>query len=477
MEKVILKIVAVDKDGNPLFEVDGKTFKTTSEVVEGDSAYYKVFAFAPDSKEFNTDTKLPDILQGGTVTVKTGDIGAIGVQSQTANDGSQDYISKTQSDIKVGETIFTVKTIDDYKAETETNETFKVVIDTNSYKHPENDVSKAIYENVTIDNTGVTTTIVDNSADKNKPVETNPTIDDGTNPTYGQEDTVWAVIEADKTSVIEGNKVTYTVKLVDKNGNAVTVSSETNVTIKFAGGTNPADLADLLKIFGSDGTTEITGFDSTEQKLTIKIPANGSQTQFTIQTKDDFKSEGNENFDLSISDIASSEFENLVFDKTKTGTDNKVTTEIKDGVTLGNPVDTIVYEDGLNSSATTENSLSKSLGITNPNNDAYTVSFDKTITTTTEKSNGQTITYSYNESGTILTAKRTDGKTVFTVELKKDASGKDVYDFKLIEAMDHSYGNNGKNDFDLPFNFNVTSNGMTSDNIIVTGKQIGRAHV
>ena len=36
--------------------------------------------------------------------------------------------------------------------------------------------------------------------------------------------------------------------------------------------------------------TEITGFDSTEQKLTIKIPANGSQTQFTIQTKDDFKS-------------------------------------------------------------------------------------------------------------------------------------------------------------------------------------------
>ncbi len=92
--------------------------------------------------------------------------------------------------------------------------------------------------------------------------------------------------------------------------------------------------------------------------------------------------------------------------KQKQVTDNKVTTEIKDGVTLGDPVDTKVYEDGLNNSATTENSLSKSLGITNPNNDAYTVSFDKTITTTTEKSNGQTITYSYNESGTILTAKR-----------------------------------------------------------------------
>ncbi|MFX4243511.1 hypothetical protein ACOL22_12145, partial [Aliarcobacter butzleri] len=56
------------------------------------------------------------------------------------------------------------------------------------------------------------------------------------------------------------------------------------------------------------------------------------------------------------------------------------------------------------------------------------------------------------------------GKVVFTVELKKDASGKDVYDFQLKEAMDHEYGNNGKNDFDLSFKFSVTSNGTTSDN-------------
>ncbi|MFY4765171.1 hypothetical protein ACOTWG_10725, partial [Aliarcobacter butzleri] len=89
------------------------------------------------------------------------------------------------------------------------------------------------------------------------------------------------------------------------------------------------------------------------------------------------------------------------------GGEKSVTGTIKDGVTLGDPVDTTVYEDGLNNSATTENSLSNSLGITNPNNDEYKVSFDKSITTSTEKSNGQTITYSYNESGTILTAKRT----------------------------------------------------------------------
>jgi hypothetical protein len=28
--------------------------------------------------------------------------------------------------------------------------------------------------------------------------------------------------------------------------------------------------------------------------------------------------------------------------------------------------------------------------------------------------------------------------------------------------MDHAYGNNGKNQFDMPFQFNVTSNGTTS---------------
>ena len=102
---------------------------------------------------------------------------------------------------------------------------------------------------------------------------------------------------------------------------------------------------------------------------------------------------------------------------------------IKDGVILGNPVDTIVYEDGLNTSVTSENSLTNSLGITNPNSDTYTVSFDKTITTTDKTSNGQVITYSYNTEGTILTATRADSEVVFTVELKKDGSGNDVYDF------------------------------------------------
>ncbi|WP_198304790.1 Calx-beta domain-containing protein [Arcobacter vandammei] len=481
-DQVILKIVAVDKDGNPILK--NGNYMDISEVNEGDKAYYKVFAFAPNTTTFNDSTKVT--VQGGTVTVSTENIsgGAVGISvSQNTLNGTQDYTSQSTVVVTVGTTVFEVQTLDDYKAETETNETFKVNIDTNSYKHPSDNVANAIYENVTIDNTGVTSTIVDNDAVKNSiPVVTGGA--DGT--VYGQEDTVWAVIEADKTSVVEGNKVTYTVKLVDKDNKVVTVSSATDVKIKFTGVTgSEAELNDLLKIFSGDSssTTEISGgFDSTNKELTITIPNGNSQVQFTIQTKDDFIQDDNEQFNLSISDIVSTEFENLVYDKTKAETDNKTTTTIKDGVTLGTPVNTIVLEDGLNTTSTdnitvvvkgknyttpvgtSENSLKNSLGIINPNADTYTVSFDKTITTTDKTSNGQVITYSYNESGTLLTAKRADGKDVFTVELKKDGTN-DVYDFKLLEPMDHTYGDNIKDTFDMTFNFNVTSNGTKSDNV------------
>ncbi|MCT7585642.1 Ig-like domain-containing protein [Aliarcobacter butzleri] len=448
VEDVKIVLVAVSSATTTIADItnsDGTLKVTnTNETPEGGKLYYIAVAVDKDGKPLAT--------QGGDVTINYGTISNTSDKDATAG---VDYDNTTKVNTKVG-VVFEVKTKDDYYAEGDENFTVKIT-----------DLKNSPYETPSIDtsNDTVTSTIKDNAPTINGTVVSGGE-DIGGN-TYGQEDTVYAVITADKSSVVEGNKVTYTVKLVAGDGTTpVTVSSDTNVTIKFEGiGTNVASLDDLLKFFGSNGTTEIIGFDNTNQELTISIPKGSSSTQFTIQTKDDFTQEGSETFDLSISKIDSIEFENLVFDKTKAGADNKVTTEIKDGVTLGYPVDATVYEDGLNNSSdNTENSPNNSLGITNPNNDAYTVSFDKSITTSTEKSNGQTITYSYNESGTILTAKRTDGKTVFTVELKKDASGKDVYDFQLKEAMDHEYGNNGKNDFDLSFKFSVTSNGMTSDN-------------
>ncbi|MCT7610035.1 Ig-like domain-containing protein [Aliarcobacter butzleri] len=445
-EDVKIVLVAVTSATTTIADItnpDGTLKITnTNETPEGGKLYYIAVAVDKDDKPLST--------QGGDVTIKYGTTS--NTSDKDATEGT-DYDNTTKVNTKVG-VVFEVATKDDYYAEGDENFTVKIT-----------DLKNSPYETSVINTTKdtVTSTIKDNAPSQNQIVV--PGGEDIGGNTYGQEDTVYAVITADKSSVVEGNKVTYTVKLVAGDGTTpVTVSSDTNVTIKFEGiGTNVASLDDLLKFFGSNGTTEIIGFDNTNQELTISIPKGSSSTQFTIQTKDDFTQEGSETFDLSISKIDSIEFENLVFDKTKAGADNKVTTEIKDGVTLGDPVNTKVYEDGLNNSATTENSLSNSLGITNPNNDEYKVSFDKSITISTEKSNGQTITYSYNESGTVLTAKRTDGKTVFTVELKKDASGKDVYDFQLKEAMDHEYGNNGKNDFDLSFKFSVTSNGTSSD--------------
>ncbi|MCR1815794.1 Ig-like domain-containing protein, partial [Aliarcobacter butzleri] len=580
-ESVILKIVAVDKDGNPIIK-DGK-YTFANEVAEGSNAKYMVIAFKPDTTEFKVTDKLD--VQAGTVTIKTTDDTA--KTTGTKDNAQFDYVSETAKVITVGE-VFAIQTLDDYLKDD--GEKYKVSINDKSYEHPqENGIVKPIYENVVTDKDPVTTTIKDNTtpgteivlvavnsstttiADitnpdgtlkitntnetpeggklyyiavaidkdgkplatqggdvkvsytdntttkntdyeegklstkvgvvfevktkddyyaegdekftvkitdlKNSPYETS-TIDttkdtvtstitdnapvknhqvDGTGgidgTVYGKEDTVYAVITSSKTLVVEGGEVTYTVKLVDSTGKEVKVTSDTKVTVTF--GTNNSV---------SDGEVELKGTPNNNplengENITITIPKNGNTASFTIKTKDDFTADNNETFNLKITDIDSKEFENLVYDNK-----NGIDTIIKDGVTLGDPVDTIVYEDGLNNLATTENSLSNSLGITNPNNDAYTVSFDKTIKTTTEKSNGQTITYSYNESGTVLTAKRTDGKTVFTVELKKDASGKDVYNFQLKEAMDHEYGNNGKNEFDLPFKFNVTSNGTTSEN-------------
>uniref|UniRef100_UPI00082526FC Ig-like domain-containing protein n=2 Tax=Aliarcobacter TaxID=2321111 RepID=UPI00082526FC len=433
VEDVKIVLVAVSSATTTIPDItnpDGTLKVTnTNETPEGGKLYYIAVAVDKDGKPLAT--------QGGDVTINYGSTSNISDKDATAG---VDYDNTTKVNTKVG-VVFEVKTKDDYYAEGDENFTVKIT-----------DLKNSPYETPSIDTTKdtVTSTITDNVPVKNHQVDNIGGID-GT--VYGKEDTVYAVITPNKTSVVEGGEVTYTVKLVDSTGKEVKVTSDTKVTVTF--GTNNSV---------SDGEVELKGTPNNNplengENITITISKNGNSASFTIKTKDDFTADNNETFNLKITDIDSKEFENIVYDDK-----NGINITIKDGVTLGDPVDTTVYEDGLNdSSDKTENSLANSLGITNPNNDAYTVSFDKTITTTTEKSNGQTITYSYNQSGTVLTATRTDGKTVFTVELKKDASGKDVYNFQLKEAMDHSYGNNGKNDFDLPFKFNVTSNGTSSD--------------
>ncbi|MFW3346668.1 hypothetical protein, partial [Aliarcobacter butzleri] len=63
-----------------------------------------------------------------------------------------------------------------------------------------------------------------------------PTTPGGEENGFGTEDIVFAIIEGTAT-VNEGDSAQYVVKLVDKDGNPVTVTKNTEVTIKYTNNT------------------------------------------------------------------------------------------------------------------------------------------------------------------------------------------------------------------------------------------------
>ena len=357
---------------------------------------------------------------------------------------------------------FTVKTKDDYYAEEDESYSLKIT-DINKTGEFEN-IKFDSYPNTIPNNpsNNVTTTIKDNPADINKP-DDNTGTDNPTDGKYGEEDTVYVKI-VDNAEVVEGGNLVHNIQLIDKDGKSVIIpdGEEITVTLKY---TTNHDIKDSDFVNGSNQYNETT------KTITVTIDKNTPKDEngiyklpITNKTIDDFTSEGNEVYILTITNVVQKDgkFENIAIGNPNGG-EKSVTGTIKDGVTLGDPVDATVYEDGLNNSSdNTENSSNNSLGITNPNNDTYTIQFETGLTTD-KQSNGQNITYVYSENNTKITATTGTGankKDIFTIKINQDGT----YDFKLLQAMDHEYGNNGKNDFDLPFNFNVTSNGMTSDN-------------
>ena len=150
-----------------------------------------------------------------------------------------------------------VSTIDDALAEG--TENFTIEINTVS--------NQTQFDSVTIDRTPVTTTITDED-----PTVTPPT----------PVDTVYAVISVDKTSVVEGTTgtdgtITYTIKLVDKDGNTVTVPADksVNVTLDWS-------------------TSGISASDINETLPTSVTISGSSSTNVTVTSKDDYLAEGSE---------------------------------------------------------------------------------------------------------------------------------------------------------------------------------------
>ncbi|MDN5115174.1 hypothetical protein PJV88_11075, partial [Aliarcobacter butzleri] len=178
-EQVVLKIVAADENGNPIKDANGD-YLTVNEVPEGDNAYYVVLAFEPNTTKFNDNTKLD--IQSGTVEVKTFDKDANGTTTQTKEDGTQDYVSKTQK-VELGKVI-SVETLDDWKADN--GEQYEIKITDKSYEHP---TTGAVYENVVTDKDPVTTTIKDNTT-------TNP--NDPSKTEKDEEQVVLKIVAADE---------------------------------------------------------------------------------------------------------------------------------------------------------------------------------------------------------------------------------------------------------------------------------------
>ena len=411
----------------------------TDTVNESENLEYKVSLVDVDGNEVNVPT-------GKSITVD------LIYTNDTTEDNDYTKSITTVTITGGSSTNFTVPTLDDYFAEGD--EDLKIKIDNISGDTTvfEEVVLHTIVNGVSSDKVEVDGTIKDNPANVKKTTDEGNT-DNPTTGSYDEEDTVYVKI-SETPSSIEGWDLVHTVTLVDKDGNDVKVPAGESVTVDLTYTVNSGDFTE------SDLSTIVK---------TVTIVGGTNHKDFTNTSIDNFTTEGDEVYTVTITDVSQTgAFENVVIatdDLNITNASNHTTGTIVDGVILGDPVNAKVYEDALNTSATTEDDLGKSLGITNPNNDTYTVSFNTDITTTDKTSNGNAITYSYNTDGTILTATRADdNEVVFTVELKKDGSGNDVYDFKLETVMDHAYGNNGKNEFDMPFSFNVTSNGTTSSN-------------
>ncbi len=121
--------------------------------------------------------------------------------------------------------------------------TYKVSLTDGTYANP---TSGGGYENVNVPTGAVTTTITDEKKpfDPNNP--TDPDAQDAvyekkpfdpTNPTDPDaQDAVYAKISVDKTTVAEGGDIVYTVSLVDKDGNAVTVPAGQKVKVSMTWG-------------------------------------------------------------------------------------------------------------------------------------------------------------------------------------------------------------------------------------------------
>lgn len=416
-ENVILKIVAVGEDGNPIIKDDKYTFENN--VAEGSNAKYMVLAFKPGTTEFKT-TDVVDT-QAGTVTIKTTDDTA--KTTGTKDNAELDYVSETSKTVTLGE-VFEIKTLDDYLKDD--GEKYKVSINDKTYKHP---ASGVIYENVVTNTDPVITTIKDNTIPN---TETNvedvkivlvavssatTTIADITNS-----DGTLKVTSTNETP--EGGKLYYIAVAVDKDGKPLATQGG-DVTINYGTTSNTSD---------KDATTGVD-YDNTT-KVTTKVGE-----IFEVKTNDDYYAEGDENFTVKITDLKNSPYETPSIDTSN----DTVTSTIKDNaptingtvVSGGEDTDGNTYgaEDTVYAIITGETTVNEGGVVT------YTVKLVDKDGNTVIPTKETTVTVTYTNIGTTSTddTNKTNNQEI---AVKIDASGKGTF---TVETKDDYYAEADEN--------------------------------
>ena len=263
-DTITLSVIAVDAGGDEI---------GASEAAEGEALYYKVIAV--------------DSL-GATVSGLDGT--AVDVVFNNLTAASTDY-TPSATTVAIG-SVFSAALIDDYSLEGA--ETYTVGLVPNAGF----DAAQSVYEKVEIGTSLVTSTILDGSDEP----------DGGDDPA----DTVYAVISVDDASIEEGEQAVFTVSLQDKDGNAVTATSDIDVTLEWTGAAaNAGDAAPL--------------------PTTVTV-TNGSTTATVIAVDDYFK-ETPEDLVATITGLVDQDdpdaFENLAIGDVA-GNNTSATTEITD---------------------------------------------------------------------------------------------------------------------------------------------------
>ncbi|WP_188726031.1 immunoglobulin-like domain-containing protein, partial [Shewanella carassii] len=243
-------------------------------------------------------------------------------------------------------------------------------------------------------------------------------------------DTVFAQISVDKSSVAEGNEITYTVTLVDANGNPVTLPSGASVSVALDWG----------------GTASAADVDNLPPSVTI---TGDSQQSFTVNTINDGDYEDSENLSVVISAVT--DVDNSL-EQLEIGSNNSADTTILDAQnppSIGNITNVAVSEEGLNDGApdevgdtdTTDAVIANgTIELQDPDNDELEVTLSGPVGIT---SGGVDVTWSWDASTQTLTGSA--GSTVvMTISLTAPAgnsSGTWGYEVTLHAPLDHPVAN------------------------------------